>query len=63
MKSFLRENPIIAFCLALPLLLVTTFLLVTGIPTLLVPAPQYDLLYAPHYTTLSNQYTNNSGGQ
>ncbi|MBL4909287.1 MAG: hypothetical protein JKX78_04555 [Alteromonadaceae bacterium] len=49
MKSFLQENPIIVFCLGLPLLLVSVFLLFTGIPSLVVAAPQYDLLYATQY--------------
>ncbi len=46
MKSFLRENPTIAFGLGLPLLLVVVFLLISGIPTLLVDPPQHDVLYA-----------------
>jgi hypothetical protein len=46
MKSFFRENPTIAFGLGLPLLLVVAFLLVSGIPALLVEPPQYDVLYA-----------------
>ena len=46
MKSFLRENPTIAFGLGLPLLLVIVFLLISGIPTLLVAPPQYDVIYA-----------------
>ena len=49
MKSFLRENPTIAFGLGLPLLLVVVFLLISGIPTLLVAPPQYDVLYATEY--------------
>ena len=49
MKSFLRENPTIAFGLGLPLLLVVLFLLISGIPTLLVDPPQHDLLYATEY--------------
>ena len=49
MKTFLRENPTIAFGLGLPLLLVVAFLLVSGIPTLLVTSPQYDVLYATEY--------------
>jgi hypothetical protein len=49
MKSFLRENPTIAFGLGLPLLLVVVFLLVSGIPTLLVDPPQYDVVYATEY--------------
>jgi len=49
MKSFLRENPTIAFGLGLPLLLVIAFLLVSGIPSLLVAPPQYDVIYATEY--------------
>jgi len=49
MKSFLRENPTIAFGLGLPLLLVVSFLLISGIPSLLVDSPQYDVLYASEY--------------
>ncbi len=49
MKKFLRENPTIAFGLGLPLLLVVAFLLISGIPALLVPPPQYDVLYATEY--------------
>lgn len=55
MKSFLRENPTIAFGLGLPLLLVVAFLLISGIPALLVEPPQYDVLYATDY------YNNASG--
>jgi hypothetical protein len=57
MKSFLRENPTIAFGLGLPLLLVVAFLLISGIPTLLVTSPQYDVLYATEY------YNNQNGVQ
>lgn len=49
MKSFFRENPTIAFGLGLPLLLVVVFLLISGIPALLVEPPQYDVLYATEY--------------
>lgn len=49
MKTFLRENPTIAFGLALPLLLVVVFLLISGLPALLVAPPQYDVLYATEY--------------
>jgi hypothetical protein len=45
MKSFLRENPTIAFGLGLPLILVVVFLLGSGIPSLLVAPPQFDVLY------------------
>ena len=54
MKSFLRENPTIAFGLGLPLVLVVVFLLVSGIPSLLVAPPQYDVLYATGY--FNNQH-------
>ncbi len=54
MKSFLRDNPTIAFGLGLPLLLVVVFLLVSGIPTLLVDPPQYDVLYATGYYNYQN---------
>lgn len=49
MKRFFRENPTIAFGLGLPILLVIVFLLFTGIPTLLVDPPKYDVLYATQY--------------
>ncbi|HEY6093403.1 MAG TPA: hypothetical protein VIU93_00480 [Gallionellaceae bacterium] len=49
MKSLFRENPTIAFGLGLPLLLVVVFLLISGIPALLVDAPRYDVLYATEY--------------
>ncbi len=49
MKAFLRENPTVAFGLGLPLLLVVVFLLISGVPVLLVAAPQYDVLYATEY--------------
>lgn len=54
MKTFLRENPTIAFGLGLPLLLVVVFLLVSGIPTLLVAPPQYDVIYATNYYNYKN---------
>ena len=54
MKKFLRENPTIAFGLGLPLLLVVVFLLISGIPTLLVAPPQYDVLYATNYNHQPN---------
>jgi len=54
MKSFLRENPTIAFGLGLPLLLVVAFLLISGIPNLLVTSPQYDVLYATEYYNYQN---------
>lgn len=49
MKKFLHENPTIAFGLGLPLLLVIVFLLISGVPTLLVAPPQFDVLYATRY--------------
>lgn len=54
MKKFLRENPTIAFGLGLPLLLVVMFLLISGIPALLVADPQYDVLYATGYNNYPN---------
>ena len=54
MKSFLRENPTIAFGLGLPLLLVVAFLLISGIPALLVGPPQYDVLYATEFYNYPN---------
>ena len=54
MKSFLRDNPTIAFGLGLPLLLVVAFLLISGIPALLVEPPQYDVLYATEYYNYPN---------
>jgi len=54
MKSFLRENPTIAFGLGLPLLLVVIFLLISGIPTLTVASPQYDVLYVTGYNNRLN---------
>lgn len=54
MKTFIKENPTIAFGLGLPLLLVIVFLLVSGIPNLLVAAPKYDVLYATGYRDYRN---------
>lgn len=54
MIKFLRENPTIAFGLGLPLVLVVVFLLISGIPALLVAPPQYDVLYATEYYNYSN---------
>ncbi len=54
MKSFLRDNPTIAFGLGLPLLLVAAFLLISGIPALLVAPPKYDVLYATEYNNYPN---------
>src|SRR4030067_3350354 len=54
MKEFLRETPTIAFGLGLPLLLVVAFLLISGIPALLVEPPQYDVLYATGYYNYPN---------
>ena len=54
MKTFLRENPTIAFGLGLPLLLVLVFLLVSGLPTLLVAPPQYEVLYATEHYNYQN---------
>jgi hypothetical protein len=49
MKAFLRENPTITFGLGLPLLLVVVFLLISGVPALLVDPPKYDVIYATDY--------------
>lgn len=49
MKKFLRKNPTIAFGLGLPLLLVIVFLLISGVPTLLVAHPQHDVIYSTNY--------------
>lgn len=54
MKKFLRENPTIAFGLGLPLLLVVAFLLISGIPTLVVSSPQHDVLYSTGYYNHQN---------
>ncbi len=54
MKKFIQENPTIAYGLGLPLLLVVIFLLVSGLPNLLVAKPQYEVLYA----TGMNNYPN-----
>ena len=56
MKTFIRENPTIAFGLGLPLLLVLVFLLISGVPALLVDPPKHDVLYATEY------YNNNQQG-
>jgi len=56
MKSFFRENPTIAFGLGLPLIIVVVFLLISGIPALLVDPPQYDVIYSTEY------YNNNMNG-
>ncbi len=45
-KTFVRENPTIAYGLGLPLLLVVIFLVVSGLPQVLVANPQYEVLYA-----------------
>jgi hypothetical protein len=54
MKKFLQENPAIAYGLGLPLLLVVIFLIVSGLPQLLVAKPQYELLYATGTYNYSN---------
>jgi len=54
MIKFLRENPTIAFGLGLPLLLVLVFLLVSGMPSLLVDPPKYDVVYATQYNNQQN---------
>jgi len=54
MKKFFRENPTIAFGLGLPILLVIIFLLVSGIPALMVSPPKYDVLYTTGYYNTQN---------
>ncbi len=54
MKAFLKDNPTIAFGLGLPLLLVVVFLIISGIPNLLVASPQHDLLFATEYNNYQN---------
>jgi len=54
MKKFLRENPTIAFGLGLPILLVLVFLLVSGLPALMVDPPKYDVLYSTGYYDYQN---------
>ena len=54
MKKFLRENPTIAFGLGLPILLVIVFLLVSGLPALMVDPPKYDVLYSTGYYDYQN---------
>jgi hypothetical protein len=54
MKRFFRENPTIAFGLGLPLLLVLVFLLISGIPSILVEPPQHDVIYATEYFNYPN---------
>jgi hypothetical protein len=54
MKNFIRDNPTIAFGLGLPLVLVVLFLAISGIPSLLVAPPQYDVLYATNYNYYNN---------
>lgn len=46
MKKFIQENPTITYGLGLPLLLVVIFLIVSGLPQILVAKPQYELLLA-----------------
>ena len=54
MKKFLRENPTIAFGLGLPILLVIIFVLVSGIPALLIDPPKYDVLFSTGYYNYQN---------
>ena len=54
MKKFIRENPTIAFGLGLPILLVLLFLAISGIPVLLVPPAQHDVIYATNYNYYNN---------
>jgi hypothetical protein len=51
MKRFIQENPTIAYGLGLPLLLVVIFLVVSGLPQVLVAKPQFELLYATGINT------------
>lgn len=44
MKAFIRENPLIAASVVLPLVLVVIFAIAGFLPKLLAPSPQYDLL-------------------
>lgn len=46
MKSFIRENPTLAFGLGLPLLIVIVFSLAAGLPNLMAPTPKYDVLFS-----------------
>lgn len=54
MKNVFRDNPTIAFGLGLPLLLVVLFLVISGIPALLVAPAQHDVLYATNYSYYNN---------
>ena len=54
MKKFCRENPTIVFGLGLPILLVLLFLLISGIPSLLVAPPQHDVIYTTEYYNYPN---------
>ncbi|HET6720291.1 MAG TPA: hypothetical protein VFH22_11620 [Rhodocyclaceae bacterium] len=54
MKNLFRDNPTIAFGLGLPVILVVLFLLISGIPALLVAPAQYDVLYATNYNYYNN---------
>lgn len=54
MKDFVRKNPTIALGLGLPLALVAVFLAISGIPALLVPIAQHDVLYATNYNYYNN---------
>ena len=58
MKNFFRDNPTIVFGLGLPVALVVLFLLISGIPALVVAPPQYEVLYATNY----NHYNNAPNG-
>lgn len=54
MRKFFRDNPTIAFGLGLPVTLVLLFLLISGVPALLVESAQYDVLYATNYNNYNN---------
>lgn len=47
--SIMRDNPLIVASIALPFLIVVLFLAATGIPRLLVDAPNYDLVLVTRY--------------
>ncbi len=62
MKKFIQENPTIAYGLGLPLLLVVIFLIVSGLPQLLVANPQYELLYATGTHNYPERCADHRGG-
>jgi hypothetical protein len=54
MKSFIRNNPTIAFGLGLPLLLVLVMLLASGVAGVMVNPPKYDVIYMTGYNDYNN---------